>query len=156
MVSKKATSCPHCGRILKKPPRQYGCCGLIVLGSVLALGFVIVSSAIFPNRQQLQRPRVATPPGPALLVAGDVASLDDGDTVCTLAVDDAAWDLMIAIQNAKGDMMPLVRDGRVFLAKRRTKVRIIKSTFTSYQVQMLEGPYQGSIGWIQKEFARAN
>lgn len=88
------------------------------------------------------------------LKVGDVGVLDDGDTLCALATDDEAWDLMLGIQNAGGSLMPLVRTGRVIPAARGTRVRVIGSSFTALRVQLEDGPFAGEIGWIQAEFVR--
>jgi hypothetical protein len=157
-VSSKAAACPACGHPLKAKKKGLGGCGLIFFGT---LAFLVVAMIAAPKRPAGQGgPAPATPapapiaPSMPVVSVGDVVTLDDGDTMCALAADDEAWDAMIGIQNAGGDMMPLVRERRVFPAPRGSTAKVIRTGVTSYQLQLLDGPHAGRIGWIQREFAK--
>lgn len=72
-VSRAANACPNCGRVMRRPnpvrqpPKQYGCCGLLVIVGLLGFIAVIVSATLsgIRHRQQGETTTESAPlPGP--------------------------------------------------------------------------------------------
>ncbi|MGA7496118.1 MAG: hypothetical protein WBX00_05250 [Isosphaeraceae bacterium] len=79
-----------------------------------------------------------------------------GTPVVCLCVDDKAWDQMLDAQN-KGDLEEiamLVAKEKVAFVPRGTRVKCVKTGFTSLRLRVSEGPSAGVEGWLQRELVR--
>jgi hypothetical protein len=159
-VSKTAPACPSCGRVLKRQPRQYGCCGGIILIALIGFVGLMILGTLSPHPPRPPAPTgPPPPPAPSRPVAhvGDRAVLDrPGGIIVTLAVDDAAWDEMLDAQNADSRelMDRLVQQGRVIREANGNTVLVVKQGIFSVFVQVVDGIHNGAEGWVQSEFVR--
>lgn len=179
-ISKKAVTCPQCGRPLRKPAKQYGCCsGFLIMGLVGVI--VLIGASIFSGRRDRpavnpvpQSPSPSVPssnPAPQAPSSSAPSTRDDvwtrldtgyisdqsltyrGTPVVCLCVDDKAWDEMLDAQN-KGDLEEiamLVAKEKVALVPRGTRVKCVETAFASIKLRVLEGLSTGLEGWLQKE-----
>ena len=147
-------ACFHCGFPTGesgRAPRPYRWLRVIVFSSliVIAIAGIQVAWSYVQERIKIAGGPVAAEKAPISI--GDMVSVDNGHSLCALAVDDAAWDLMLNIQNAGGSLIPLIDSGRVIVAARGSKAIVIRKGFGSVQLQFVGGPLSGALAWVQVE-----
>lgn len=164
MVSKRAKLCPSCGEPAKRRTSCLGLLGLVLIVFVLA-GVLSQNGRIRRDGAVPDQPHAQTkPPETKSSPNEGIAILDvPGAQYVWLAVGDADWDDFLDAENeaAKGGdgstvlLKKMVAAGRAFLCNNKTRVRVLKSSFTARFVVILEGEFADSTGWVQSEFVKA-
>lgn len=152
-ISRKATNCPNCGRPWKKPAKQYGCGGcLVVLLGFGVVAFVLLAINSDPSRGPAIAPDTKAP---SIQVGDTVVLMPPGD-VAMIAMTDEGWDEMLQAQNAgsRDLLLRLVEQRKLTAANKGTRAIVVKRAMMSTFVRILEGDTAGDEGWIQSEFVK--
>jgi hypothetical protein len=90
---------------------------------------------------------------------GELGHKDGGMTTVWLCLDETWWDAMLDAQkeaanggaDAGASLYSLANTGKIKVYAAGTKVRLLKSSAFSRQVEVLDGDDKGDVGWVQNE-----
>jgi ribosomal protein L40E len=157
-VSDSAKSCPKCGcpvsktlRLKKKKEILKQKNAIKPQTVALVIGLLIIGVAVFGYHEMNATSEPIDTVGYSSEKVGSVMS---GGPTVLLGVSKGAHDKALqalAVKDNYGLGM-LVTSGEVFEIKSGTKVKVIDSSLTLYEVRVIEGPQEGRSGWCLREY----